>query len=75
MGYTEGMSRPFTTGDRVTQSQYGDGTVTMRDPHHTMIYFDEHGSRTFVTDRVQLQPCETVAPPKPKAAKRTKKTA
>jgi hypothetical protein len=63
----------FSTGDRVTQPQYGDGTVTMVDQYHTMVYFDAHGSRTFVTSRVQLEQCTSAAPPKPKAAARAKK--
>jgi hypothetical protein len=63
-------------GDRVTQPQYGDGTVTAANDRHTIIDFDDHGSRTFITVLVQLQRASTIAPvkrPRPRrsAAKRT----
>jgi len=44
----------YSTGDRVSQPQYGHGTVTAVNQYHTVIDFDEHGSRTFMTLRVQL---------------------
>jgi hypothetical protein len=62
----------FSVGDRVSQSQYGAGTVTAVDERHTIIVFDEHGSRTFVTAIVKLEASDTEKPVK---AKRTRKTA
>jgi hypothetical protein len=59
-------------GDRVTQSQYGPGTVTMVDERHTVISFDEHGTRTFITAMVQLEASDTEKPVK---VKRTRKAA
>ena len=64
----------FSAGDRVSQPQYGDGTVTATNEHHTVIDFDAHGSRTFATRLVQLGRTSTIAPPKPaKARRRTAK--
>ena len=56
--------RLYATGARVSQAQYGAGTVTSADEHHTRIEFDEHGPRTFSTVRVSLTPSDTPAPVK-----------
>jgi len=66
----------FSVGDRVTQLQYGDGTITIANDRHTIIDFDAHGVRTFLTSVVRLERTSTVAPPKPakrKAAARRPK--
>ena len=55
----------FSIGDRVTQLQYGDGTVTISNERHTIIDFDAHGLRTFLTSVVRLERTSSVAPPKP----------
>ena len=66
--------RLYAPGARVSQAQYGDGTVTSADEHHTRIEFDEHGLRTFATLRVSLMPSNTLAPVKvPKTRKRAVK--
>ncbi len=57
-------------GARVSQSQYGTGTVTRADVYHTTIDFDLHGPRTFVTSRVALTPSDVPALPKPARARR-----
>jgi hypothetical protein len=62
--------RLHTPGARVSQAQYGDGTVTSADEHHTRIEFDAHGPRTFSTVRVSLTPSDTPAPVKPAKASR-----
>ena len=64
------------TGDRVVHSQYGDGTVQSVNEYHTVIDFDAHGKRTFVSPRVVLADSAVPAPEKPvrkKAAARKKK--
>lgn len=66
---------PHAKGDRVTQLQYGAGTITDVDVHHTVIDFDQHGVRRFVTNLVQLKPTTDPAPPPRTAARRTKKPA
>ena len=60
----------YSIGDRVLQAQYGDGTVTVANDHHTVIDFDAHGLRTFATLRVHLERSTTLAPPKPVKARR-----
>lgn len=54
-------------GDRVAHFQYGPGTITDLDVYHTVIDFDAHGSRRFVTSRVTL---ERTNDPGPSAAER-----
>jgi len=60
----------YSVGDRVSQAQYGHGTITARNDHHTVIDFDEHGCRTFATRLVRLERSSTSAPSKPVRAKR-----
>jgi hypothetical protein len=66
----EASVRSFAIGDRVSQARYGTGTITAVDEFHTVVDFDEHGSRTFSTAMVQLERSTTVAPVKAKATKR-----
>jgi len=58
--------RIFASGDRVRQPQYGAGTVTSADEHHTVIDFDEHGVHRFVTAMVTLEATSEPAPPRPR---------
>jgi hypothetical protein len=60
----------YAAGDRVSQSQYGHGTVTAANEYHTVIDFDEHGSRTFATRLVRLERSSTAAPVKPVKTRR-----
>jgi hypothetical protein len=63
----------YSIGDRVTQSQFGNGTIMMANDRHTVIEFDEHGSRMFSTPLVRLEPSDTPAPPRP--VRKTRRTA
>jgi hypothetical protein len=54
----------FTIGDRVVQPEYGAGTVTAADSHHTVIDFDLHGQRRFITTMVTLTTTTEPAPPR-----------
>ena len=63
----------YAVGDRVTQSQYGDGTVSSVNSIHTKIDFDLHGVRTFLSERVVLTAATTAAPVKPAKGRRTKR--
>jgi hypothetical protein len=66
----------FAKGNRVTQATYGAGTITSSDERYTVIEFDNHGRRVFITDMVTLGQTDEPAPKKKKAAaKRTKKVA
>jgi hypothetical protein len=60
----------YAIGDRVNQAQYGDGTVTSVDAHHTKIDFDVEGLKTFSSARVILSPATTPAPVKPVSTRR-----
>lgn len=62
--------RAFSVGDRVSQPQYGVGTVAAANEYHTTVNFDDHGPRTFATTIVKLERSATLAPPRPKAARR-----
>jgi hypothetical protein len=62
----------FSIGARVAQPTYGTGTITLTNEYHTIIDFDAHGSRTFATRLVQLEPTDTLAPERPKRAPRKK---
>jgi hypothetical protein len=62
----------YAVGDRVTQPQYGAGTIMSVDESRTVIEFDEHGTRMFATSLVVL---ERSATPAPTRAPRTRKKA
>ena len=49
-------------GDRVQHEQYGAGTVTLLDVYHTVIDFDGHGLRRFVTNRVVVERTDDPGP-------------
>jgi hypothetical protein len=66
--------RVFAKGDRVSQLQYGTGTVTEANERHTVIDFDEHGIRTFSTPIVMLERTTVAAPARTKKVSRTKRT-
>jgi hypothetical protein len=66
----------FSVGDRVAQSNYGDGTVTTANEYHTVVDFDLHGLHTFSSPLVRLERTMTLAPPKVvKPRRRTKAAA
>ena len=60
-------------GDRVAHPQYGDGTIASVNEYHTVIEFDAHGKRTFLSPRVVLTESNTPAPEKKVRAKKTTK--
>ena len=62
----------YTTGARVSQGQYGPGTIVESNEHHTVIDFDEHGVRRFVTMMVELESSAVAAPTKAKGRARRK---
>ena len=64
---------PYAAGDRVTHTQYGDGTLVSANEYHTVIDFDAHGLRTFSSPRVVLSTASTPAPPKPVRRARAKR--
>lgn len=66
--------RLYIKGDRVSQPNYGPGTVTSANEYHTVIEFDAHGTRTFATPLVHLEPSSTSAPRPAEKASRRKRT-
>jgi hypothetical protein len=62
----------YSTGDRVSQEQYGHGTVKVVNEYHTVIDFDEHGARTFATPMVRLERSQTPAPVKATKSRRSR---
>ena len=64
----------YSPGKRVSQNEYGPGTVVESNEHHTVIDFDEHGLRKFVTSMVNLESSTLSAPVKAKRAKARRKT-
>ncbi len=64
----------FKVGDRVVQANYGPGTITGADDHHTVINFDEHGVKTFATSLVALERTASPAPQKAAKPRRTAKS-
>ena len=65
----------FAKGNRVSQANYGAGTVTSSDEKYTVIEFDQHGRRVFLTDMVTLGKTDVPAPNKPAKEKRARKPA
>ena len=65
--------RRYAAGDRVVQAQYGAGTIVDVNEHHTVIEFDEHGTRCFSTRIVVLETTNTPAPARKAGARRSKK--
>lgn len=60
----------FSKGARVAQPTYGPGTITDANDHHTVIDFDNHGPRKFVTSLVVLESTSEPAPNRPKGARK-----
>ena len=63
----------YSPGQRVSQDQYGPGSVLESNERHTVIDFDEHGVRRFVTMMVDLKVSTVPAPSKAKRAKASRK--
>lgn len=64
--------KPFAKNSRVSQANYGSGTVTSSDERYTVIEFDQHGKKTFLTDMVTLSKSDEPAPNRPVKEKRKK---
>jgi hypothetical protein len=65
----------FAKNSRVTQATYGAGTITSSDERYTVIEFDQHGRRVFLTDMVTLAKTDQPAPNRPSKAKESRKKA
>ncbi len=65
-------SMKLSVSQRVLHEKYGLGVISEADPQYTIIEFDEHGSKKFLTRLVSLQSSEE-PPPKRRRARKTKK--
>jgi hypothetical protein len=70
-----GSVKLFAKGNRVAQANYGAGTVVSSDERYTIIEFDNHGRKVFISDMVALAKTDEPAPNKPAKAKRKKAVA
>ena len=66
------VAKLHAKGSRVSQPSYGPGTVSSSDERYTVIEFDNHGRRVFVTDMVTLEKTDEPAPNRPVKEKRRK---
>lgn len=72
--------KPLSQSSRVLHDKYGLGVVSAADPDYTVIEFDEHGTKKFLTRLVNLRPSDEPAPKRRRgtrqktSAKATKKT-
>ena len=65
--------KALSASQRVTHDKYGLGVVSEADAEYTVIEFDEHGRKKFLTRLVTLQPSEE-PPPKRRRARKTTTT-
>ena len=61
----------LSTGQYIKHFQYGCGVITESRADRTMIDFDAHGPKIFVTSLMVLEPAEGL-PPKRRRGKRAK---
>lgn len=64
----------LTVSQRVLHEKYGLGVISEADPKYTLIEFDEHGPKKFLTTIVSLQPSDE-PPPKRRRARKKAATA
>lgn len=65
-------AKEFSESDRVSHSIYGAGTITSIGEQHTIIEFDEHGRKKFMTSIVEINHCDVQAPPPKKRKTKAK---
>ena len=66
--------KALSASQRVTHDKYGLGVVSEADAEYTVIEFDEHGRKKFLTRLVTLQPSEEPPPKRRRARKKTTTT-
>lgn len=64
----------LTVSQRVVHEKYGLGVISEADAKYTVIEFDEHGAKKFLTSIVSLQPSDE-PPPKRRRARKKAATA
>lgn len=61
----------LTVSQRVQHEKYGLGVISEADAEYTVIEFDEHGSKKFLTRLVSLQSSDEPPPKRRRARKKT----
>lgn len=62
-------------GSYIKHFQYGLGVITGIDREYTLIDFDLHGPKKFLTSLMTIEPAEGTPPPRPKTKSRKKGSA
>ena len=65
----------LSVSQRVIHEKYGLGVISEADPQYTIIEFDEHGSKKFLTRLVSLQSSDEPPPKRRRARKKAGTTA
>ena len=60
----------LSVSQRVLHEKYGLGVISAADPQYTIIEFDEHGSKKFLTRLVSLQSSDEPPPKRRRARKK-----
>lgn len=63
----------LSVSQRVLHEKYGLGVISEADAEYTVIEFDEHGSKKFLTRLVSLQPSDEPAPKRRRSRKSSTK--
>jgi len=64
----------LSVSQRVQHEKYGLGVITEADAEYTVIEFDEHGRKKFLTSLVSLQSSDEPPPKRRRARKKTTTT-
>lgn len=67
------MDAPLPVGQRLNHGMYGLGTTTLSDERRTVIDFDEHGTKAFLTEMLQATLIDGPPPPRPKRGRAARK--
>jgi hypothetical protein len=65
--------KPLSAASRIVHEKYGLGVIAEADQEYTVIEFDEHGRKKFLTRLVSLSPSDE-PPPKRRRGTRKKTT-
>jgi hypothetical protein len=65
--------KPMPAAKRVLHEKYGHGTISEADRQYTVIDFDLHGRKKFITKIVSLESSDEPAPPRRRGGARKKK--
>lgn len=67
------MNKTLSTGQCLQHARFGIGIATQSNESRTTIDFYEHGTKTFITEMLEVELLRE-APPRPKGAEKPKAT-